>query len=187
MNYIDFIIIIITAIGFILGFKDGLVRKIIGLIGLALGFYLAVKFSSQVGKFIGPFFSDDVYLAEIIAGLLIFLTIILIASIVKRIIHPLDKVNKFLNQLLGGIAGTIQILYFISAFLLILKIFDVPSKNVRNSSLLYNKTYNILPFTIDLILGKSPDAKDFLRDFIESKDKELLIKEPDSTNIKKIK
>lgn len=185
MNYIDFVIIIITAVGFILGYKDGLVRKIIGFIGLFLGFYLAVKFSTQVGKIIGPYFSDDVYLAEIIAGLLIFLLTIFIASLIKRIVHPLDKVNKLLNQILGGIAGTIQIVYFISAFLMLLKIFDVPSKNIRNASLLYNKTYNILPSTIDLILGKSPDAKEFLRDFIESKDKDSLNLELDSVKTKK--
>ena len=67
MNYIDFIIIFIIFIGFALGFRDGLIRKVIGLIGLVFGFVLALEFYQKLGLFISPIINDEIYLAEIIA------------------------------------------------------------------------------------------------------------------------
>ena len=170
MNYIDYIILGILLIGFILGYKDGLVRKIIGLLGLALGLFLGIKFSKQAGVLLAPAFNNEFYLSEIIGGVLIFLAIIFIASVVKRLVHPADKVNKFLNQLLGGIAGVFQIIFFISALLLFLNIFEFPDQNVKDSSLLYSSVYKIIPKTIDLISGSNINAKGFIKDYIESQD-----------------
>jgi len=51
LNYIDYIIILFLIVGFLLGFRDGLVRKIIGLIGLILGIVLAFEFAGMAGKY----------------------------------------------------------------------------------------------------------------------------------------
>jgi len=101
LNYLDYIIIVIILIGFLLGFKDGLVRKLIGLLGLIFGIGLAFQFSGTVGKLLIRFFNNDEYLSSVIAGILIFLVVILIATIIKRIVHPFDKVNRLINQVLA--------------------------------------------------------------------------------------
>lgn len=167
MNYLDIIILIILLIGFALGFRDGLIRKVIGLLGLVLGFVFALQFYRPFGKFISPLVNDEFYLAEIVAGFLLFIGTIFLASLLKRIIHPLDKVNRFTNQLLGAISGTLQILFFISGFLLFLNIFNFPSKEDRSNSFLYAKVYSIIPVTIDLIIGSDSDAMNLVKDFIE--------------------
>ena len=107
MNYIDFIIVFFLFVGFALGFRDGLIRKFIGLIGLVVGFVLALEFYQRLAFIISSYVNDEIYLAEIVSWIFIFIGTIFLASILKRIIHPLDKVNKFTNQLLGGIAGTL--------------------------------------------------------------------------------
>lgn len=170
MNYVDYTIIAFIVIGFLLGYKDGLVRKVIGVLGLLIGVVLAFEFSSSVSKILLPIFDYEVYLAEIVAGILIFLVVILIASIIKRIVHPVDKVNRFLNQLLGGFSGTLQMIFFISGFLLFLNIFKYPNDTVRDKSMLYHKVYSVIPTTIDLIIGDSSKAGDFIKDIIEKKD-----------------
>ncbi len=170
MNYLDYIILIIVVVGFLLGFKDGLIRKIIGLIGLVAGIGLAFEFSDSLGKIITPFFNDDSYLANIISGILIFLVIVLIASIIKRIVHPLDKVNKFLNQIVGGIIGIIQIVFFLSGIMLFLDIFSFPAKESKDESLLYNKVHDIIPASFDLIVGHKSKVSDMIKDFINSKE-----------------
>ena len=167
MNYIDFIILFILFIGFALGYRDGLIRKVIGLIGLVFGFVLALEFYQNLGYFIAPFVNDEIYLAEIIAWLFIFIGVIFLASILKRIIHPLDKVNKFTNQLLGGISGVLQILFFISGFLLFLNVFNIPNDEDKEASLLYSKSYNIIPYSIDLIIGEDSEAMNLVKEFIE--------------------
>ncbi len=167
MNYIDFIIIFFLLIGFALGFRDGLIRKLIGLIGLVFGIVLALEFYQKLALIISPVINDEIYLAEIVAWLFIFIGTIFLASILKRIIHPLDKVNRFTNQLLGGISGTLQILFFISGFLLFLNVFNIPSKENQKVSLFYDNAYNVIPFTIDLIIGKDSEAMNLVKDFID--------------------
>ncbi len=167
MNYIDYIILAVVLIGFLLGFKDGIVRKIIGILGLVFGVILALQFASQAGKLIAPVLNNDIYLSEIVAGILIFLATLAITAVIKRLIHPMDKVNKFVNQILGGIAGAFQIVFFLSAFFLILNLFRVPSKTDVSNSLLYSKTYSIIPMSVDLILGSNSKARKLIENMIQ--------------------
>ena len=170
MIYIDYIIVVVILIGFILGFKDGLVRKIIGLTGLALGILFAIEFSGDLGAFLSPVFNDEIYFSNIVSGFLIFFLTILLASVIKRIVHPLDKVNKFVNQLLGGLTGAIQIIFFISGFLLFLNIFNIPSKETRQDSIFYNGIASLVPNTIDFILGDNSKTKNLFQEYIEGND-----------------
>ena len=177
MNYLDYIIIVIALIGFLLGFKDGLIRKIIGLIGLIAGIGLAFEFSDDLGKILTPFFNQDDYLSNIISGILIFLVVVLIASIIKRIVHPLDKVNRFLNQFIGGLIGSAQLILFLSGLMLFLDIFSFPAKEVQNNSLFYKPVHNIIPTAFDLVLGQHSKVSDIIKDFIESKEKDIVTPE----------
>ena len=170
MNYLDILILAVALLGFLLGFKDGLIRKIIGLIGLIAAIGFAFEFSDKLGKILIPFFNNDEYLSKIISGILIFLIVILIASIIKRIVHPLDKVNRFVNQFIGGLIGTIQIVFFLSGFMLFLDIFSFPATKEKDNSFLYKPVHNIIPYTFDLVIGHRSKVSDLIKDFIESKD-----------------
>ena len=170
MNYIDYILIAIILIGFILGYKDGLVRKVIGLLGLVIAIFLAITYSGNLGDYLSPMFNNENYLAKIVSGFVIFFATLLLFAIIKRLIHPTDKVNKFLNQLLGGIAGTLQIVFITSVFLLILNTISIPNKDDINNSVLYSSIYSVVPTTIDLIVGSDFKTEGFLKDYLESRD-----------------
>ncbi|MDF1611460.1 MAG: CvpA family protein [Stygiobacter sp.] len=167
MIYLDYIILAIVIIGFLLGFKDGLIRKLIGLLGFIIAVALAFEFNNKVGKIILPFFNNDEYLSNLIAGILIFIIVILITSILKRIIHPLDKVNKFINQFLGGIVGVIQVLFFTSAFLILLNILGIPSNEDKKNSVSVSMVENLIPNTIEFFIGHKSKASDFIKEYIE--------------------
>ena len=177
MNYIDYIIITIVLIGFILGYKDGLIRKFIGLIGLIVAILLAVNYSGGLGEYLAPMFNNEIYLAKIVSGFVVFFATILAFAILKRLIHPSDKVNKFLNQLLGGIAGTLQIIFFLSVFLLLLNAISIPSEEDINESLFYSPVYSVIPSTIDLIVGADFKTEGFIKDYIDSKNNKELPEE----------
>jgi membrane protein required for colicin V production len=169
LNYIDIIIVAIFLIGFILGYKDGMIRKLIGLAGLLIAIYLSITLASSLGRAIESVFGIEFYLAELIGGVLIFLTIILVFSILKRLVHPHDKVNNFINQLLGGIVGALQILFFLSAFFYLLNVFGFPDKKDSRSSLLYSQVFRIVPATVDLVGGYA-DSKQIIKEYINDKD-----------------
>jgi len=182
LNYIDFIILAIVFVGFVLGYKDGLVRKIIGLIGFILALGFAFEFSDKLGAVLSPIFYDDAYLANLIAGIIIFFVTVLLFSILKRVIHPVDKVNRFVNKFLGGISGAIQILFFISGFFLFLNIFGIPSDKTKDESFFYERTFNIIPWSIDFIMGANSKVHNFIDDYINNPGDFPLPDLPDSTS-----
>jgi uncharacterized membrane protein required for colicin V production len=151
MSILDIIIIVVLLIGFILGYKDGFVRKIVGLIGFGAAIFLAVYFSDDLGRVLESVFGIEIYLASIFAGLLIFWCVILIFAVLKRIVHPFDKVNNVANRLVGGAVGLIQIAFILSGVFFLLKIFSIPGKDGADSSFLYERVYNIIPDTVSYI------------------------------------
>lgn len=170
MNLTDLIILIIALIGFVLGYKDGFIRKLVGFIGFVLAVYLSIQFASMLGKALENVFGIEYYLSELIAGAAIFILIIVVFAVLKRLIHPHDKVNNLVNQIIGGIIGMLQILFFLSAALYILNVFNVPSNNSKKNSLTYKPVYGIIPATIDLVSNYTPDAKKRIKDYINDKD-----------------
>jgi membrane protein required for colicin V production len=170
VNTIDLIILFAALIGFILGFKDGFLRKLIGVIGFVAAVFLAAYFKTQVGRFIESTFSIEYYLAEIMAALLIFFLTVLVFSILKRIIHPFDKINSLINQIVGGVVGILQLLIFLSAVFLLLNIFNIPDKNTRNKSLFYEQTYSIIPSAFNLLKDYTPSTEEIIKNYINEKD-----------------
>lgn len=170
MNIIDILIVVALLIGFILGYKDGFLRKLIGFVGFILAIVFAALFKDSFGLFIEKHFDIEYYFAEILAGILIFFTTILIFSILKRIIHPFDKINSLLNKLVGGFIGGLQILFFVSAIFLFLDIFDFPEEKTKKNSVFYEQTYSVVPSTFNLIKGYTPDTEKIIKDFINEKD-----------------
>lgn len=170
MNFIDLIIIAVVVIGFILGFKDGFVRKLIGITGFIVAIILAVLLSNSFGKFIESVFGIEYYLAELLGGVLVFVAIMIVTTILKRVVHPFDKVNNLINQLVGGFVGVIQLLFLMSAILLLLNIFDFPNKKTQNSSILYKYAYGIIPTSINFLKDYTPNTEDLIKDYINHKD-----------------
>ncbi len=170
MNLVDALILIGVLVGFILGFKDGFVRKLIGITGFVVAIFCSVYLSAGLGIMIENAFQIEFYLSEIIAGILIFFGIIIIFTIIKRVVHPFDKVNNLINQIVGGMVGVIQILYFLSALFLIMNIFNFPDEDSRKSSVFYDSTFKIIPLTIDYLSSYTPQPKQIIKDYIERKD-----------------
>lgn len=170
MNTIDGVILVAVLIGFILGFKDGFVRKIIGIVGFVFAIIAAVFLSNNFGEMIESAFGIELYLSAIIGGITVFFLVIIVFSLLKRIIHPFEKVNGLINQVAGGIVGVLQILFFLSALLLIMNIFDFPENNLKSKSVFYNPTSKILPATIDYLSSYTPQAKQMIKDYIEQRD-----------------
>ncbi len=166
MNYVDVIILVALVIGFALGYKDGIIRKLIGLVGLILAVLFAYMFSDSLGVILAPYFNDDASLARIIAALLIFFGTLAVVSVIKRIVHPADKVNKFVNQFLGGLFGATQMAFFLSGFLLFFHIFNLPPENIREHSKLYKPIYSVIPTTIDLLTGEN-NTEELFNEFLK--------------------
>lgn len=171
MNYVDYIIIAVLVIGFVLGYKDGLLRKIIGLSGLALGIYLAFKFYNRLSPLLNGFFEGDTYLSELVSGAFILIVVVVIAAVLKRIVHPFDKVNFFVNKLLGGAAGIFQISLYLSCLLLMLYNFNFPKHETAQKSYLYPKVISIVPSILNKLTDSASTSREILSEILKNNDK----------------
>lgn len=167
---IDILISLSLLVGFILGYKDGFLRKLVGFIGFILAIILATLFKNDFGLFIEKHFDIEYYFAEILAGILIFFTTIFVFTILKRVIHPFDKINSLINKLIGGIIGAFQILFFVSAIFLLLDLFELPRDASKENSVLYEFTYSIVPSTFNLLKDYAPDSERIIKEYINEKD-----------------
>lgn len=166
MNYLDLIILAFIAVAFILGFKDGFVRKLIGTLGFILAIFLGIKFSTAGGTMLQKVAGIEPEFATVLGGFAIFLVVILIASVLKRIVHPFDKVNNLVNRIVGGVVGVIQILVFLSGVFYVLGRFELPSEANRNASLLYAPVNKTIPTLTTLIQGVTPAVKNPIENII---------------------
>jgi membrane protein required for colicin V production len=158
LNYIDIVILAVCTLAFLLGFKDGIIRKIIGTIGFFLALIIAIRFAQFGGKTVHAITSIDPEFAEVLGGFLIFILIIVLTSVVKRLVHPHDKVNNLLNKIIGGVAGVLQVLVFLSAVFYLTGKFNFPSKTVQDKSLTYSIVQGVLPKAIDWLSTVKPKA-----------------------------
>jgi membrane protein required for colicin V production len=170
MILLDALIVIGVLIGFILGFKDGFIRKLVGIIGFVAATLLAVFFAGQLGLLIESLFRIETYFAQIMGGLFIFFGVLSAFMFLKRVVHPFDKVNNLINQLVGGVVGSIQIIYFLSAIFIIVNIFDLPEKKTREQSIFYYSTYKVIPLTIQYLSYYTPQPRKLIEDYINEKD-----------------
>ena len=170
MILLDALIIICVLIGFILGFKDGFVRKLVGFAGFIIAIVAAVFLASRLGYMIESLLRIEYYLAEIIGGVLIFLVVLGFFMVIKRIVHPFDRVNNLINQVTGGLAGSIQILFFLSAIFVILNVFNLPERETKQRSVFYNDTYSIIPLTIQYLSYYTPQPRKLIENYINEKD-----------------
>lgn len=171
MNFsLDIILVMSILVGFLLGYKDGFVRKLIGFVGFCVAVLLSIRFSDIGASIMTSIFGADSELAEIIGGIVIFLVVILITSVLKRIVHPFDRVSGLINQVLGGITGAVQIIFFLSALLYLLSIFNFPSKEKAENSMIYHRVYSVLPTAVELIKDYTPETKTIIKDYINDKD-----------------
>jgi uncharacterized membrane protein required for colicin V production len=79
-------------------------------------------------------------------------------------------VNNLINQLVGGIVGSIQILYFLSAIFIIVNIFNLPDKETRQQSQFYGYTHAVIPLTIKYLSYYTPQPRKLIEDYINEKD-----------------
>lgn len=160
-NYLDIVIVILVILGFLLGLKDGFIKKILSLAALAVAIIISITFSNNVKLFIQSLIQIDPFPAMIISFILIFVLSFLVASIISKMFTPKDVVLNFINRILGGLLGFLQVGLILSALLIFLNIFHFPNEEVKRDSHFYKLTYNLIPLTFKFVEKTFPSSKEF--------------------------
>jgi membrane protein required for colicin V production len=125
MNSIDIFIIIFSAILILRGFFRGFILELTTIIGLVLGYLLAITYLDALTLLIQSFFPN---IATSIIHILSFSILFLCTNIVLRFIaNAITKTLKFallgwLNRLLGGLLGFMKSILVLSIFVFLLSL-----------------------------------------------------------------
>lgn len=147
MEILDIIVLVLLVIGLITGIKDGVVKRVLGLVGLVAGLIIGKKIYLSVAEKLMPFLGMSEKTTQIIAFALILIIVPLIFSLIAWLIGNLLKTAGlgWVNRLLGGIIGVITNALFVGLVFVGIESFDTHevllSKEKKEASLFFYPLY----------------------------------------------
>ena len=200
MNIYDVGIILFLILGFIIGFKHGVVRQFISLVGIIIIFIIAFLTKGVIGNFLCthlPFFNFigpleglttlNIIIYQLIAFLIIFVLLLFVFFIIVKISKVLEKVVDLTiilwlpSKLLGGLVCALET--YILIFILLV-VFSVPlsTQDQFKESKLVNRILYDTPIVSNSKITKSIKKTSVLTDKLAKKNiskekanKEILI------------
>ncbi len=163
MSILDILILIGILIFVLLGFRDGLLRKVFGILAVLGGLICATKFMSPVADFISQWMSFGEETLVILSFFLIFIIIIAIVNLFYRWFGETGSDTlKVWSRLAGGFLGAFQGALAVSLILQMFNLFDIPVDETKKESNLYKPISQLAPAIFDYSLRWMPSSKKFL-------------------------
>lgn len=185
MNIIDAIISLIILMGAVVGFKNGVIRQTVSLVGFLLVIILAFILKNPLSLWMYehlPFFNFwgilkgvtviNILLYEVLAFLILVAIFSIILKIILMAAKIIEKILEFTvilgipSKILGIFVGALEyyLFVFVLLYVVTLPIFD--TKSIKESKF----AVNILEKT-PVLSSYTEDATKVLNDFITLKDK----------------
>ena len=162
MNTLDIILLLLFVPGVIRGLSKGLMEQAISLVGIVFGAWLAYKYYTAMGAWLGGFWQASETVLNIIGFaiilLLSFAVVILLAKLITKIIEmaSLGWVNRVLGLLLSLLVSALVIGLLIMVFDTLNGQFNfIKESNILEESVLYpllkDFAQTVLPFLKQMI------------------------------------
>ena len=163
MNLLDFIILIPLAYFCYRGVINGIIKEVLSIVGIILAVFFAFQYMDPFSEALQPLFPEGAGYLPFLSGLVIFVGTIALVQYVGFLMKKILEVIKlnFINRILGGAFGLLKSGIVVSALLLILAGFSLPSKEARDDSLMYDYVIFIAPLTYDVVAAVYPGAEYF--------------------------
>jgi membrane protein required for colicin V production len=161
---IDILIICPMIVFTLLGFRDGVVRKLVAIVFLIIGLFLGQLYMYDFGQFL----SDNGWIHSDNSSMYGFLYIFLAAAILQGLLYKIltggYKIGGFADRVGGIILGFIEGALFLSCLLFIFALTGFPSREIKRDARLYKPIVNIAPQILDLTSSLGPDSFEKLKE-----------------------
>lgn len=119
MNWVDWVILALTAFSVFAGFMDGLVKTILSLTSLFLAFIAASRFALPFGTFLEKWVTPRV--AHPAGFVIVFLLVLVLVALVTMLLRKtLEKLSlSWIDRLLGGVIGFLRAAAVLGLFALL--------------------------------------------------------------------
>jgi membrane protein required for colicin V production len=163
MNLLDFLILLPIAYFCYRGFVNGLIKEVLSIVGIILAVFFTFQYMEPVGNAISPLFEPKASYVPFVSAVIIFISTLaivhLIAYLSRKFLETIQL--NFVNRLSGAAFGFLKSGIVISAILLMLAGFNLPSQEARQDSATYSYIIYLAPWTYDTVATVYPGAKDF--------------------------
>ena len=168
MCWLDIVLVILVAAGFIKGFKDGFIRQIVFFFALIAAIYLCSKVAINMRAFLilKDWFPEST--VTLFSYILAFIMISGIITLAGWIIHKMISATPLglFNKIAGAAFGLIVTMLLLSLTLNIIEVFDDRSslipQETKSESRFYYHIRDIIPgiYPIDLFILKEEERKE---------------------------
>lgn len=174
LTAIDFVILLVLAVGLFTGFYKGVTRQAFALGGLIAGLVLGTLFCKPVSVFILDSFRMSERAASVIAFVAILLIVPVACMLVGELLSKLVKVVRlgFFDRLAGGMFGLLKYFIFMGLFIQLMEYTGLSEKCItkdgEHKSVLYEpvrKTSDVcLRWTWEKVMSCSDNVGQMLKD-----------------------
>lgn len=158
--WIDIVFAAAAAYGFYWGYSRGIIRTVISVVAVVVGFVLAVRFSAEVTRVLAELFKTEPdgalpLIGFVVSFALVLVALRLLANGVEGLLSTL-RIN-FINQTAGGIAAALLATLLFSVLLLGIDSANLVSAEAKRKSITYQALAEF-PDQAYAILGKTRPA-----------------------------
>src|SRR5437870_7257974 len=118
MNWLDVVIALVVFAPAYFGYVTGFLRKLFGLIGILLGFIIAVKLVNPVSEFFINKLHTHLALTYVLVFILLIMLVYLTLIYIAKYIANLHPATNMIDKNLGVIIGLIKEFFLASMLLL---------------------------------------------------------------------
>ncbi|HUN66655.1 MAG TPA: CvpA family protein [Bacteroidota bacterium] len=162
MNLTDILLLVGLIVYMIIGYRDGIQKKIFGILGFWAGLIVGTKLMDTVGTRFMDWFTLDEDPAYVLAFFCLFVGVAIVFNFSYRWFGKIGTESlPTISRIGGALLGAVQGLVALSLILIMFNIFDIPSEEAQNESLFYNETLQIAPDIFDYSTSWLPDSKVF--------------------------
>jgi membrane protein required for colicin V production len=165
LNWLDILIALIVTLPTFFGFRKGFLRKLLGIAGIILGFILAVKFYDSAASLLSTFIKGNPVFVNVLGFLLIIAILYGLAIWLARFMANMNSGTTLVDKILGTVVGFIQGVIVASVLLFNLSLADMPSRETRESSMLYSTVYKVAPAIFDKVIDLFPGLQETYFDY----------------------
>lgn len=158
MNFLDIVLGLLLLWGLWKGLSNGLLIEIASIIALIIGIYGAIHFSYIAGDYLSERMDWDEKFINIAALIITFIIIVVVVQIVAKILTKIIDIAMLgiLNKIAGALFGVVKVAVILGALLIFIERlntnFDLPSQEMKNTSLLYYPLMELGAFIFDNVL-----------------------------------
>jgi len=167
MGFFDIVLALILVAFAVSGYRNGLIKKLIGMVCLVLALIVGTKFSADVADMVLVPVGITGRSGFIIAFLLIVLAITFTQSVIYSVFIK-NAVDAAWNKVLGALLAVVEGALVTSIALILMSIYlNLPSDETKGASQLYKPIKNFAPLVFDQVNTFLPESEDFFQSMMK--------------------